>query len=129
MAWKSLWTSSNLIAPAQSTWFLLATNLSTLGTNSITYWDFSIANCDSNSGRLFFTVGNADADSDGEGLVDGREIYLYHTNPSTNDTDSDLLSDYEEVINLHTDPNNDDTNRPTVWITYPATGDRTVWLP
>lgn len=43
-------------------------------------------------------------DSDGDGLTDDEELYLYGTNPDNPDTDGDGCSDYDE-INLGTDPN------------------------
>lgn len=77
----------------------------------------------------FYAAGNADIDTDGDGLADARERFMYHTSVTTNDTDGDLLSDYEEVINRHTDPNNSDTNLPTASIMFPANGSGKVWLP
>ena len=43
-------------------------------------------------------------DTDGDGLSDYDEIYVYHTSPYLEDTDGDGFSDYEEVKN-GTDPN------------------------
>lgn len=43
-------------------------------------------------------------DTDGDGLSDYDEIYVYHTSPYLVDTDGDGFSDYEEVKN-GTDPN------------------------
>ncbi len=77
----------------------------------------------------FYAAGNADLDTDGDGLADAREKFMYHTSITTNDTDGDLLSDYEEVVNRHTDPNNSDTNRPVVSILFPTDGSGKVWLP
>ena len=64
-------------------------------------------------------------DSDGEGIVDGSEIYLYQTDPKSNDSDTDGLDDkfelevrpsviypkYGNIRNLYkTDPNDVDTD-------------------
>jgi hypothetical protein len=49
-------------------------------------------------------------DSDGDGLTDYEEIYIYHTDPYKADTDGDGLTDYQEVKIYHTDPNNPDTD-------------------
>lgn len=43
-------------------------------------------------------------DSDGDGLNDYDELYVYHTSPYLKDSDSDGTSDYDEVKN-GTDPN------------------------
>ncbi|HEX2906005.1 MAG TPA: TadE/TadG family type IV pilus assembly protein [Phototrophicaceae bacterium] len=44
------------------------------------------------------------ADTDGEGLSDGDEIYIYHTDPKLQDTDTDGLTDYNELFTYKTDP-------------------------
>ena len=43
-------------------------------------------------------------DTDGDGLSDYDEIYIYNTSPYLEDTDSDGYSDYEEVMIMNTDP-------------------------
>jgi len=77
----------------------------------------------------FYAAGNADLDSDSDGLSDDRERFLYHTSPTNGDSDCDGLGDYDELMTLHTDPNNSKTNKPDVWITYPVSESRKVWLP
>ena len=77
----------------------------------------------------FYAVGNADLDTDGDGLLDAREVILYGSSPSEVDTDSDGTDDYEEVVTNRTDPSNSDTNAPTVLIYEPADGSRRVLLP
>jgi outer membrane protein OmpA-like peptidoglycan-associated protein len=49
-------------------------------------------------------------DSDGDGLSDYDEIYVYGTDPLNPDTDGDGLTDYEEVMEYGTDPLNPDTD-------------------
>lgn len=49
-------------------------------------------------------------DSDGDGLSDYDEIYVYGTDPLNPDTDGDGLTDYEEVMVYGTDPLNPDTD-------------------
>jgi outer membrane protein OmpA-like peptidoglycan-associated protein len=49
-------------------------------------------------------------DSDGDGLSDYDEIYVYSTNPLSPDTDEDGLNDYEEVMTYGTDPLNPDSD-------------------
>lgn len=49
-------------------------------------------------------------DSDGDGLNDYDEIYVYLTDPLSADTDEDGISDGDEVNTYGTDPNNSDTD-------------------
>ncbi|MCC5908780.1 MAG: OmpA family protein [Balneolaceae bacterium] len=49
-------------------------------------------------------------DSDGDGLSDYDEIYIYGTDPLNPDTDGDGLTDYEEIYVYGTDPLNPDTD-------------------
>jgi outer membrane protein OmpA-like peptidoglycan-associated protein len=51
-----------------------------------------------------------DRDSDGDGLSDYDEIYIYGTDPLNPDTDEDGLTDYEEIYVYGTDPLNPDTD-------------------
>ncbi len=50
------------------------------------------------------------ADTDGDGLSDGDEVFKYKTNPLKADSDGDGLSDGDEVLKYHTDPNKADTD-------------------
>lgn len=43
-------------------------------------------------------------DTDGDGLNDYQELYVYNTSPYLVDTDSDGFSDYEEITVKGTDP-------------------------
>lgn len=49
-------------------------------------------------------------DSDGDGLNDYDEIYVYGTNPLDPDSDGDGLNDYDEVMVHGTDPLNPDSD-------------------
>ena len=56
-------------------------------------------------------------DSDGDGLLDGEEMFIYGTHPMDSDTDHDYLTDFEEVsgvtiagITNYTDPTNPDSD-------------------
>lgn len=50
------------------------------------------------------------ADTDGDRLSDGVEIYDFKTNPLSPDTDKDRLNDWEELKVSNTDPRNPDTD-------------------
>jgi len=50
------------------------------------------------------------ADSDYDGLIDGDEIYLHNTNPTSDDTDNDWLRDGDEVSIYGTNPNSSDSD-------------------
>jgi HYDIN/CFA65/VesB-like, Ig-like domain/Abnormal spindle-like microcephaly-assoc'd, ASPM-SPD-2-Hydin/Bacterial TSP3 repeat len=47
-------------------------------------------------------------DSDGDGVSDWDEVYLYATDPYNRDTDRDGWTDYEEIFIYQTDPRNPD---------------------
>jgi len=49
-------------------------------------------------------------DTDGEGLNDGDEIFIYQTNPLKADSDDDSLSDYDEIMKYGTNPLISDTD-------------------
>ncbi len=44
-------------------------------------------------------------DTDGDGLSDWDELFIYQTSPYLEDTDGDGLTDFEEVITYKTNPN------------------------
>ena len=50
------------------------------------------------------TVGNADIDTDGDGIPDDRELLLYGSDPTKGDTDGDGINDYAEIFTYGTDP-------------------------
>ncbi len=43
-------------------------------------------------------------DTDGDGILDGQEVFIYKSNPSSLDSDGDGLSDNYEVFTLGSDP-------------------------
>jgi len=99
----------------------------------------------------FYAVGNADVDSDADGLPDARERFLFGTDPQSDDTDHDGLcdgmeialgtdplkadsdgdgtSDGVEFYTAQTDPTNPDTTPPVVSLAVPATGAIVWWIP
>ena len=111
---------------ATTGWSVISTNLSTAGTNSLWWVDTTV---DSNTVSRFYRVGNADLDSDEDGLTDARERLTWGTDENDQDSDDDGLSDYHEAIELHTAPNNDDTNKPAVTINFPANNGTWIWVP
>ncbi|MCK6529717.1 peptidoglycan DD-metalloendopeptidase family protein [Myxococcota bacterium] len=52
----------------------------------------------------------SERDTDGDGLTDYDEWYLYHTNPAESDTDVDGLVDGDEIALYDTDPAESDTD-------------------
>lgn len=61
-------------------------------------------------GRLRFYATAAAVDSDGDGLNDGWECFVSHTDPCNPDTDSDGLNDGVEVQITESNPNDSDTD-------------------
>lgn len=53
----------------------------------------------------------SDPDSDGDGLTDFLEMYVFGTDPDDSDTDDDYLLDGEEVFIHGSDPTHNDTDR------------------
>lgn len=90
-------------------WNIAVQNLYPVGTNPAV-WNAS------GSEVRFYSAGNMDIDSDGDGINDAREKYVYKTDPNNSDSDGDTLSDYQEIYEGLTDPNNNDVLPPTVWI-------------
>lgn len=73
-------------------WQLFLTNIITYGSS-----DFSWVDPSTNYTKRFYVTGNADLDTDADGLANAREKFLYSTDPSLNDTDGDGLIDGWEL--------------------------------
>jgi len=110
-----------------SSWWDLA--LDATNVNTSTHWIEWVDTAAVSQSPRFYAAGNADLDSDGDGLADARERFMYHTSPTNSDSDTDGLGDYFEIMTLNTDPNNTKTNKPLVNISYPANESRKVWIP
>ncbi len=85
-----LFATTNLL-PEGFPWFMAGTNLP-VTTNSVVW---SWANVDETN--VFLAAGNSSQDSDGDGLQDAREFYLYGTDKALPDTDGDGLGDKWEI--------------------------------
>ncbi len=92
---NTLWTP---VSPSfnglESMWECQMTNL--VLTNSAAVWED--ANISSNDRVRFYGAANR-MDTDEDGLTDGAEKFVYHTDPGEEDTDSDGLPDGWEVHN------------------------------
>jgi hypothetical protein len=120
-----MFVSSNLL---DFGWSLLATNLMTAGTNTLTWVDTSATNGAVSS--RFYAAGNADLDSDGDGIVDGREILMYRTDPANKDSDGDGLVDgFSGIVTTNAYPGGIATNGNLYvegelsWLTNPKVKD------
>ena len=71
-------------------WTIFEQNLYPSGTNPVTR-DVS------GSEVRFYAAGNMDIDSDGDGIPDAREKYIYKTDPNNADTDGDGMPDGWEL--------------------------------
>jgi hypothetical protein len=60
--------------------------------------------------RLFRTAGNAEADTDHDGLSDARELRLFGTSPLLADSDGDGLCDWLELMAYGLDPLSGDSD-------------------
>ena len=71
-------------------------------------------------------------DTDGDGLSDDEELFVYYTNPLAPDTDGDGLFDGEEVKRFNTDPNafsSDGSGRADIWSILGGGTDPNFWPP
>ena len=103
---NTIWTPAS--APfngLESEWDFGTTNL--VFTNGVGVWED--ANVSSNARVRFYGVAKR-ADSDGDGLTDGAELFAYHLDPELADTDGDEVSDWDELMIHHTRPQDSDTD-------------------
>ena len=126
-------------------------NISTNGNTHVSWTDKGRINAEppyvnrdkiTNTSIRIYIVSRQDADSDNDGISNGREIFVYgteHENPDTDgdgipdcdevnilltnpnaaDSDSDGYADSQEINIYHTDPNNSSSNpsvMPSGWI-------------
>ena len=72
--------------------------------------EFVDADFPESEGRLRFYAAAVAVDTDDDGLNDGWEMFVSHTDPCNSDTDGDGISDGNEVCKTESDPNNSDTD-------------------
>ena len=82
---------------AASQWVCVATNIAF--TNNFAVWEGAI----SNDSPHIFWMASLNMDSDEDGLTDGMERFVYHTDPHEGDTDQDGVTDSQELLD-GTDP-------------------------
>ena len=89
--------------------WVVETNLVTAGTNSLLWVDLSATNLAGTPDK-FYWIGSS-VDNDGDGVEDGREVIIYHTNPNSLDSDNDGLVDgYSGVVSTNAYPGGVTTN-------------------
>ncbi len=87
------WTASAPYNGVDEPWVCRTTNL--IFTNGIAVWDDT--DIPTNARQRMYSVALR-TDSDEDGLTDGAEFFVYHSNPGTNDTDGDAMLDGWEVL-------------------------------
>ena len=98
------WRQTEEFNGTSDTWDLLGVSAVSNGVGEFTDSGFP-----EHLGRVRFYAAAGWVDTDGDGLADGEEWLVYHTNPSNADTDGDGLSDGAEIA-AGTDPNEPDTD-------------------
>jgi hypothetical protein len=103
---------------AVGSWSVAASGLSTTGLSSLVWED-----TDMSDAVRHYRAGNADLDSDGDGLADAAELVVWNSLTNSVDSDADGYSDYAEVTaTFRTDPMSADTTSPSISIVSPVTG-------
>lgn len=78
------------------------------------YYIFGVADYDkdglSNSREREIGSDPRNPDTDGDGIRDGDEVFIYYTSPLKADTDGDGLTDYDEIFTYKTSPIKFDTD-------------------
>lgn len=90
-----IYAASDLVT---ADWQIAQTEISTTGGSSYAWEDTN-----TNLTQRMYAAGNMDIDTDGDGIPDAREKYLYKTDPDLADTDGDGVDDGAEIAN-GTDP-------------------------
>lgn len=90
--------------------------------------EFTDSGFPENESRLRFYAAAAAVDTDGDGLNDGREWFVNHTDPLSTDTDADGIGDGIEVV-ARTDPTNPDTSPPVLLVPPIPVAVHGEWMP
>lgn len=90
-----IYATSDLVT---ADWQIAQTEINTTGGSSYAWEDTN-----ANLTQRMYAAGNMDIDTDGDGIPDAREKYLYKTDPDLADTDGDGVDDGTEIAN-GTDP-------------------------
>jgi hypothetical protein len=85
---------------AAGNWQKQVENLDPVGSNSLVWTDHTV----SAQSMGFYFIGNADLDSDDDALTDARELFLHDTCTTNADTDGDGLIDGYEMNVTGTNP-------------------------
>jgi len=84
-----VYATTNLV---EGEWSVVSSPLATTGSSTVVWEDIQ-----TNLGFRAYRAGNADLDSDIDGLADAKEIILHGTDPQSGDSDGDGLVDGFEV--------------------------------
>ncbi len=93
-------TSTQSFLGFASIWSTAITNMAKGTTNVIEWVDTNV----NTASACYYVLGNADLDTDEDGLSDAREALVYKTNPTLYDSDGDFLSDGIEGTTPGFDP-------------------------
>ena len=101
-----IYWSTDLVA---AIWAVGVTNLATNGTGTIYWTDPGATNAAAT--RRFYGAADGTVDSDGDGIGDGREHFIYHTSETNRDSDGDGLVDgYSGIVSTNAYPGGATTN-------------------
>lgn len=98
-------------------WQVVCTDIDTSSSTNFLWED----EASTNTPVRFYIASKADVDGDGDGLADGREIYVHGSDPDDMDSDDDGLDDDVEVgASPPTNPSNSDRQAPVITIASPV---------
>jgi hypothetical protein len=102
---------------SEHVWQVVYTGVITSNATNFLWTDWT----STNTPNRFYVASKSDVDTDGDGLADGREIYVYGSKPDELDSDNDGLDDDVEVgASPPTNPSDDDRQAPAISIASPV---------